>query len=49
MVTPSRHMRLTPELVARVVPYTGEYRSQASTITPDEVYEDAADRILVKT
>lgn len=39
-------MRLTPELVARVAPYTGEYRSQASTKTPDEVYEAAADRVF---
>jgi len=39
-------MRLTPELVARVAPYTGEYRSQASIKTPDEVYEAAADRVF---
>ncbi|MEO6013941.1 MAG: gamma-glutamylcyclotransferase [Devosia sp.] len=41
-----RQMRLTPELVAKVLPYTGEYRPQASVKTPDEVYEAAADAIL---
>ena len=39
-------MRLTPELVARVVAYAGEYRPQASVKTPDDVYEAAADRIM---
>ena len=39
-------MRLTPELAAKVAPYTGEYRPQASIKTPDEVYEAAADAIL---
>ncbi len=41
-----RRMRLTPELVARVLPYTGEYRPQASIKTPDEVYEADADAIF---
>jgi cation transport protein ChaC len=39
-------MHLTPELVARVAPYTGEYRPQASVNTPDAVYEAAADKIM---
>lgn len=42
----NRQMRLTAELVARVPPYTGEYRPQASIKTPEEVYEKLADTVM---
>lgn len=46
MTSARKTMRLTPELVARVAAYTGEYRPQASIKTPDEVYEAAADTVM---
>ncbi|MEQ1771175.1 MAG: gamma-glutamylcyclotransferase [Devosia sp.] len=41
-------MRLTPELVARVMPYTGEYRPQANVKTPDEHYDKLVDAVLAR-
>lgn len=46
MTKATRTMRLTPELVARVAAYSGEYRPEASVKTPDTVYDAAADAIL---
>ena len=43
----NRRMRLTAELVARVAPYTGEYRPQANVKTPDEVYDKLADDVMM--
>ncbi|MEP7240502.1 MAG: gamma-glutamylcyclotransferase [Devosia sp.] len=42
----ARQMRLTPELVAKVPPYTGEYRPEANAPRSDELDQAAADAIL---